>query len=1133
MKINRSLFICTVIAVFFASQSQGQTIYVGEARPLNRDVNVADSRVNGPAFGGDRGTDNPLNSANVITSIAGGVGSVQRGMNSALQNVTINIDHVINGFVAIEGNLNGNNVSFPAFTTVVNGDDDPNVSAVTGINSTDSRNSRRGAPLAATYFISRHTNPTTLGSFTFNEGTFIGGDDHNGGRFEENGGVTINGTAFIGGDRTEADRRTTSTLTENNVWGDTAGLVAGNSTASLTINNKTRSASYFDIIQGGNGLSANLETIQNSAVTISGGAGLLMSGGTLDIKGGDFMAGNSGALLSIGPGQLGIASNLTAVAEGSDGAYHSGSTTISDGYFTGGDAGDVIIDGDLALARVSGGRGLYNSGNATISTGTFIAGDAGQATVDSVTSAKAIAQGGHAISLNTGSHTIDYAETTSTRGGVATARGITSAIADAMGGNGIYAMGTTALTINDGIFRGADGGFASGETLATADGGSGVRINAGLLTINGGTFSGAKAGTATGPNAFARAGRGIWAEGSSVKINDATGTKTVINDGIYFSNSGTTLDILGGTINGGILFDGTGSPTVTVSSNATFTGAIVQDGGTVNVTLGAGASSFFKDVEIDGTMDFNSDFNSAAGTIFTLANTNSAVEFNSLRLAGGSQIQAGGGTVDVTVGDLVVGDGSSLNFAYDGGWSTNGISPTSGRARIIGGLIMTNTGARITLSGAAATTTGSVAVVAAGTNTLFGANNPNEVIQANLGWLVKTNNVDSTAGVTVEFGYNSLTNHTELADLGTTLLSELDAAITDTNYINKGKFLALNSNGKAAGEQLIRYSTTQIPDVADAAFQTQLQVSEVAAARGSEFRSMNGYASSKPNFGRTAPQGAAGPNEGGESDMQGWMRGYGSFSSRDTEGTFTDYDSQAYGVVVGVDKSFGNLLIGLAGGYGNVSIDAGTTYDADVNNYHGTLYSTFGGESTYVDLALTYGISDTKVNNIVADDTFDSHSASAYIGAGKSFCVGEKLKITPEASLLTSHYTQDEYDRAGLVMMSIKEYDEWSYLGSLGLNLATTHQMDWLNMGFALIPEFRVHWIHEFNTDLADFTYISSGTTKTFGVRSREEDLLKVGAGVDMWNWSYQNAKLEVDYDGVSGKDYEQHTLSLKGTIQF
>ncbi|MBT8042464.1 MAG: autotransporter outer membrane beta-barrel domain-containing protein, partial [Pontiella sp.] len=246
-----------------------------------------------------------------------------------------------------------------------------------------------------------------------------------------------------------------------------------------------------------------------------------------------------------------------------------------------------------------------------------------------------------------------------------------------------------------------------------------------------------------------------------------------------------------------------------------------------------------------------------------------------------------------------------------------------------------------------------------------------------------------------------------------------------------------------------------------------------------------------------------------------------------------EYDAKTYGSVIGVDKNFGNLLIGLAGGAGVADIDAGDIYQADVTTYHGSLYSTLGGEDVFIDLALTYGSSETDSKNTIADDSFDSFIVSGYVGGGKSFNAGESLKVTPEASLLTSYYEQDGYNRAGLIQKTINAYDEWSYLASVGVSLSTRHQIDWMSNGLALIPEIRAHWLHEFNADLKDFSYTTGAGRQSFGVRPREEDLFRLGLGFDIWNWKYQSIKLELDYDGLFSSDYTEHAVSGKITLAF
>jgi hypothetical protein len=1092
----------------------------------------------------------------------GGSGGIRRG--TSPRNLTYTMTNNIRGrIVQVRGNNAGDQSSE---TTTIIGKVGDNELTLTGF-AVDRRGRQRTS--AEPVVVWSQNNGVRMGSYNFIGGNYVAdADGFSAGVFRKMNHLKIDGASFYGADNTGTDsdgrnfggngihtvthlRRLNDGTLENHGSAETVAITGDEDT-------------YF---MGGNGGSATRTSSLNYSSSITGGIGVYLTSvlGDITLGGANFIGGgnaddnNPRRLIVNGFNSAGNA----ARAEGGSGAVISGGGNgsrkvgVTGGTFVGGRAGITEVVGSSSLATSFGGYGIHVTGRSDIDIvgGTFQGGQAASASiqslnemddynggsfVDTTGGGRAYAYGGHGVNVIGNSGTLDITDALATggRGGSAAVFGSNS-LAHASGGSGVRSYDST--VINSGTYQGGDGGNAivSAEdpsNRAFADGGSGVQVIGASLTINGGTFSGGTAGSASGPNTFARAGRGVWAEGADadVTINDITGTNTVINDGIYFA-SGNALSIQGGTINGSILFDGTKSSSFTVSSNATLNGSIIQNGGTVGVTLSdAGASAFFKDVSIDGTMDFGNDFNSSPDTLFFLESPESAVEFNSLTLNDGSGIMTGFGQVRTTTGNIEIGADSGMLFFYDG-WTTNATSPMFGTASIAGGqLVMTNANSELILMGVAATNNGSVRVVSAGSATDFGANNPYDVVMVDLGWLIQTNNIDSTAGITVDFEYNALSSNSALADLGPVLLGKLDDTITNSNFVADGEFYGLNSKGQVAGERLVRYSTAQLPDVADAAFQVQQQVSGQIAARGTEFRSMNGYASSRPTFGmETGPLGAAGPGTEGN-EMQGWVRAYGAFAERDTESTFTDYDSHVYGTVIGVDQSFGNLLIGLAGGYARGSIDAGNTYDADVDTYHGTVYSTVGGESTYVDLAFTYGLSKTDVENIVADDKFDSHTASGYIGAGKSFSMKETVKITPEASFLISYYEQDAYDRAGILPISIKAYDEMSYLGALGASFASMHQMDWLSMGVAVLPELRMHWLHEFNADLNDFTYSSAGLPdQTFGVRSREEDLLKVGVGLDTWSWKRQNAKFEIDYDGIFGGDYEQHVLSGKVTVKF
>ncbi len=888
---------------------------------------------------------------------------------------------------------------------------------------------------------------------------------------------------------------------EQNLYsGGGEGAVMINAKGSITI-------SDYDFYGGGNVNSKNARSVtidsinaQGNSVYVDGGAGLAITGtggGTVSLTDGKFIAGSGGRASVIGP-------DSSVATYGGAGAYIEGRSTVT----ITGDGGDEGI--------YSGGRG--GSANLTTRNELYLDPDN---TIIVEGNGTVWANGGSGLYVkNSTALVIDGITATGNSAGSAFVSGSNST-ANATAGHGLLAIGT-ATTIHSGTFTGADGGSATAEgynSTAEAYGGAGAMVSGGSLTINGGTFTGGSGGTANGEKQ--RNNVGVWVVGGDLTINQATNTvATTINGDVLFDGSATkALNIKGGTITGDIIKTGNGTTTMTVSDNASFGGSFLQEAGTVNVNLSdSEEAKFFGNVNIGDGAELRfkgADAFTAEGASFTLASSDSTLASDlGLTLSQGAKISAGYGTV-IAGGDLIMEENARISLSYDGLADAAGQDP--GGSVELGGnsLDMSDPTARIVVSGIAATSSGSFEAVTGGTTSF--ATNEELMVQADLGWLVNET-IDGSAGIVVNWDYNSLTN-SSLSDLDHDALLALDAEILTLDATN---FYRWNNLGDAP----VRYSMSQMPDTAEESIKISRQLNQQLANRGTEFRSMNGFASTKPGFGQ--PTGAAGPE--GEKTMQGWVRAYGSVGDHDQTDAFAEYDSSSWGTVIGVDKSFGNLLIGLAGGYASSELDGGTAYMADVDTYHGSIYSTIGGESVFVDLALTYGVAETEERNALTTGKFDSDMISAYIGAGKRFDIKEKVSITPEASLLSTFYTQEEFDRTGLpTTTTLEEYDTESFLGSLGVSLATLHEMDWLNQGVALVPEVRLYWLHEFNADPGDL-YIA-GTP--YAVRPRDEDLLRLGFGFDLWHGRHENVKFEIDYDGLFSDTYSEHIFSGKAIVRF
>lgn len=911
----------------------------------------------------------------------------------------------------------------------------------------------------------------------------------------------------------------------------------------------------------------DMRYIATDASTGDGRSGVYVGGGTGNVSsGGTFIGGAAGGDSSL----VNNKTEQTANGMGGSGMYFSSTVTFSgsNSYtFVAGDGADSTVSGTESEAWANGGSGASVGGaSGNIDDSTFRGANGADAEVvkaqyltdkdtiaELANNSEAYGHGGSGLFIagGTGSLTLNNADTLGGTGGSAIAAG-TNSYADASGGSGVVSGGN--LIVNGGTYAGGNAGTAlAPDGEAYAIGGSGIYAY-GTVEINGGTFVAGKGGTATTSAADGAAvtvidgeldingglfestgrssrgmiyGNALWLQDSDLTIDESVADTVIDGDILFNDTSGSTAAFNGGQINGDIIKVGSGTTALSISENASYSGSFIQSGGAVDVTLtSTNESKFFSDVTVyEGDMSFSgAEVITKEGAQFTFYSTNNnTLAFNNgATLSQGTKIDAGYNTVSST-GDLNLEKDSSIRVAYD---VSKGLE---GSLNVSGGNLNFEDGSKFIFAGISDTPSGTKQIATAGSVGYTG--DIHDFIDVDFGWLtaIDTNATSTAGGISVTWNYNSLTN-SSLNDLDENVLTYVDSVILGTNI----DFYALNAAGESNGDKTFRYNLSQLPDASEAVFQSGQQVNKQIAARGTEFRSMNGFASTKPNF---APEGVAGPTTKADEEktMQGWVRVYGSKGNRDADNTFAEYDSTSWGTVIGVDKSFGNLLAGVAGGYGRTDIDAGAAYQSDIETYQGSIYSTYGGESLFIDLALTYGWGTTEEqSDLVNKGEFDYQTYSLYVGAGYALNLGEKVSLTPEASLLASFYDQDEFDRNSVLgNATVKEYDTSSYLGSIGVNLATQHQIDWLNRGIAYIPEVRAHYIREFNADPDDFTYVIGGTPTPFAVRPRDENLFRVGMGLDMWSWKYQNSKFEIDYDALFSDTYWEHVVSGKVTWRF
>lgn len=284
--------------------------------------------------------------------------------------------------------------------------------------------------------------------------------------------------------------------------------------------------------------------------------------------------------------------------------------------------------------------------------------------------------------------------------------------------------------------------------------------------------------------------------------------------------------------------------------------------------------------------------------------------------------------------------------------------------------------------------------------------------------------------------------------------------------------------------------------------------------------------------------GPQGPHLYGD-QVQGWVEAYGSWSKRDEAEEFSAYDHNLYGVVVGVDKAYGEWLFGFAGGYASseISQDDGDVSSADTG--YGVVYASCGTSTWFGELNLGYGRSTIDSKSGTAFDTtaeFGAHQLGFYAGTGGELIFGDdQWFFTPSVALAGSWYVQDEYtEEADLAVPRVIEgYDRFSMHSELGLKVS--YQRECKKM--VLIPEVHGLLIHEFNTDEEQVEYrlVGSSDSFSFDMQAPVDALFDVGVGIGIWSEDVSGRVFEWSFgaDGRFGDGYSASVLNAKLRCEF
>lgn len=270
-----------------------------------------------------------------------------------------------------------------------------------------------------------------------------------------------------------------------------------------------------------------------------------------------------------------------------------------------------------------------------------------------------------------------------------------------------------------------------------------------------------------------------------------------------------------------------------------------------------------------------------------------------------------------------------------------------------------------------------------------------------------------------------------------------------------------------------------------------------------------------------------------------WLESFGQWGNQDQDSGFVGYDSDAYGVAIGLDKLFRDrYLVGFGFGYANTNIDLDKNQgDGEINSYYGSLYGSFFNEKGYFDGILSYGRQDYNSRRRIVVGSIQQTAHSDHDGVSFSAMVEGGLNVDhhswvfqPFTNLQYLYLNEDGFTEkgAGGLNQKIESRETNVLLSELGLRISKVMQLE---TGL-LIPEASLAWLYDFNIDdrvvKSSFTD-QPGTAFSIDGNDAEQNRTAVGIGITFHGMS--GFKTSLKYTGEFRDGYTSHGVT--GALQW
>jgi len=281
----------------------------------------------------------------------------------------------------------------------------------------------------------------------------------------------------------------------------------------------------------------------------------------------------------------------------------------------------------------------------------------------------------------------------------------------------------------------------------------------------------------------------------------------------------------------------------------------------------------------------------------------------------------------------------------------------------------------------------------------------------------------------------------------------------------------------------------------------------------------------------------SGVNSGSSSlDSGAWLKVIGSTADMGTRQSVAGYEADSHGVVIGVDKTIGNIVVGGAFSYVDTDTKGKSILNLETQTkvHQGTLYGAYLADGYVIDGSVAYGrlTGDTKYTGLDSQMT-GSYGADIYsVGIGFSAPIDTGgMAIIPKINMSYSKVSDVGYTEAGVEAKNI----DVDSMNMFNIQAGTTIQTKMSTENGVVIPKLRLIADLDMTREevAVNSSWVSNGAVlpNVTGVKPSALGGI-IGVGVEYVSDDDAFA-LSVGYDAGIRPDFLSHSANAKIRVNF